>query len=202
MYGFCRAQPDTEWKEGMQDGLLKGLQLRERNMNGDVTVMVRWLLLHCKAMTFADVFKMTRAQWMSTARLRWTEALSFLRGYLDGGGNWILDTKGMSEFCDVLERVEDMLPGRMQQLFFELTAHEHASRKLSSSQSGNDAPSPGDEEEHDDTEYTVDLSSLKEALMCDNIGSFPLLPCPPKSSEEKNKSSSHADEDDLCKNEI
>jgi hypothetical protein len=173
-YGFCVAQRGRSdaWSQEVHDRLLNALTVRERNLNGNVTIVVRWLLLHSKNMSGEDIAKMVKAHWMGTARLRWSEALSYLRGYLDGGGTWNMDMAGLADLCDLLERVEDTLPKRMQQLIFELLSHMEAVRAR---QSAAQTTATADGAAASASPDNLDLRALGDALTCDNLDAFPAL---------------------------
>lgn len=209
-HGFCAAQAtlraslttsSEDWTDDVRREFLDALRLRERNMNGNVTIVVRWLVEHGERMTGQDIAKMLSLHWRSVHRLRWTEALSYLRGYLEGRGVWEMNVARVADLCDILERVEDTLPKRMQQLFFELLHFTETIRAKQASSVPATTPSEGEGKTNSASvppapsavpTDTLDLSGLRDALACDNVDAFPALSFPIAASSGATPDAEHA----------
>ena len=111
--------------QAARETLAEELSRFETLAGGNLTIFLRWLVLNVEKCDAEVLLKETVQVWRCR-RPTYAEITQFLRGYFKLGGSSEFNIVQVRRLAAELDRVEDGLPMRFQQLFFELAGLQEA----------------------------------------------------------------------------
>lgn len=106
--------------ETMHAKIKSALDDVEKLTQGIVTVTVRWFMLNITKATSADILREFARSWMARPP-QFSEVVFFLRGAIELQETTVFGTSQLAIMMGELDRVDEGIPVRFQQLYFELS---------------------------------------------------------------------------------